>query len=76
MVPSSEEDAASTDARDYAIDYYVRLLRLSYATRLARAFKPDDFSTVFADPDQASLFDPSVELVRTILTQVAPSSPE
>lgn len=76
VAPSSEEDAASTDARDYAIDYYVRLLRLSYAMRLARAFKPDDFSTVFADPDQVSLFDPSVELVRTILTQVAASAPE
>jgi hypothetical protein len=55
--------------RDYDVEYYVRLLRDSFATRLARAFTPYDFSTVFADPDQPSLFSESLDRVRTVLTK-------
>ncbi|HYD53508.1 MAG TPA: ribonuclease H-like domain-containing protein, partial [Gemmatimonadaceae bacterium] len=53
-----EEDAASVDPRDYDADYYVRLLRTTYAERLTRAFTPEDFGLVFADADQLSLFAP------------------
>ena len=42
--------------RDYDVEHYVRLLRDTFAARLARAFTPDDFAAVFADPDQPSLF--------------------
>ncbi|HEU4586454.1 MAG TPA: ribonuclease H-like domain-containing protein [Gemmatimonadaceae bacterium] len=59
---------ADEDPRDYDVDYYVRLLRASYAQRLARAFTPADFEAVFADPDQLSIFSPSVESIRSILT--------
>jgi DNA polymerase elongation subunit (family B) len=61
------EDGAE-DRRDYDVDYYARLLRTSYAQRLARAFTPLDFETVFADPDQLSIFTPPVASIRTILT--------
>lgn len=67
---SSGDDAARSDARDYDIDYYVRLLRSTYAQRLARAFRPADFSAVFADPDQLSLFTPPIESIRTVLTRM------
>jgi DNA polymerase elongation subunit (family B) len=60
--------AGGDDPRDYDIDYYVRLLRTTYAERLARAFRPDDFATVFADADQLSLFTPPIELSHPILT--------
>ncbi len=70
LASPSEADSSAAEERDYAIEHYVRLLRAGFATRLARAFKPQDFATVFADPDQVSLFDPSVELVRSILTQL------
>jgi DNA polymerase elongation subunit (family B) len=59
---------ADEDPRDYDVDYYVRLLRASYAQRLARAFTPADFEAVFADPDQLSIFSPSMESIRSILT--------
>jgi DNA polymerase elongation subunit (family B) len=61
LVASSEDDTPGPDPRDYDVDYYVRLLRTSYAERLARAFTPEDFGVVFADPDQFSLFSPAIE---------------
>ncbi|MGI8765931.1 MAG: DNA polymerase domain-containing protein [Gemmatimonadaceae bacterium] len=67
----SEGDSSSggtSDPRDYDVDYYVRLLRRTYAERLARAFRPDDFATVFADADQFSLFSQPTELIHTVLT--------
>jgi DNA polymerase elongation subunit (family B) len=53
--------------RDYDVDYYTHVLRATYASRLARAFTPEDFATVFADPDQPSLFAPMVENIRPVL---------
>ena len=37
------------------------------AERLARAFRPEDFATVFADADQFPLFAPSIESIHTVL---------
>jgi DNA polymerase elongation subunit (family B) len=63
-------DDDDEDPRDYDVDYYVRLLRTSYAQRLARAFTPVDFETVFADPDQLSIFAPAIESIRSVLTML------
>lgn len=68
VVAQIGEDAAPGDARDYDAEYYVRLLRGSYAERLARAFTPADFATLFASADQFSLFEPRIESIRTRLT--------
>jgi DNA polymerase I len=62
------EGGLAGDLRDYDIEYYVRLLRTTYAERLARAFTPEDFATVFADADQFSLFTPAIESIHTVLT--------
>ena len=62
------EGGIAGDPRDYDVDYYVRLLRTTYAERLARAFAPEDFATVFADADQFSLFTPAIESIRPVLT--------
>jgi hypothetical protein len=65
------------DARDYDVEYYVRLLKDSFAARLARGLAPEDFATVFADPDQPSLFTPSLADARPVLNVVrAPRGPE
>jgi len=64
---ASEDLAADEDSRDYDVEHYVRNLRETFAVRLARAFTPDDFAAVFADPDQLSLFSPSLSTVRTVL---------
>ncbi|NVB77906.1 MAG: DNA polymerase II [Kofleriaceae bacterium] len=60
-----------SDPRDYDVDYYVRILRDNFAARLVRAFSPDDYAAVFADPDQLALFAPPFASIRPILTRVA-----
>jgi hypothetical protein len=62
-----DADDPSADPRDYDVDHYARVLRDNFASRLARAFRPEDFPTVFADPDQLSLFTPSAASVRPVL---------
>jgi DNA polymerase elongation subunit (family B) len=57
------------DPRDYDIDHYLDVLRRSFAVRLARAFTPDDFATVFADPDQLELFATPLASIRPVLTR-------
>ena len=66
----AEAVSAAGDPGDYDVDYYVRLLRATYAQRLARAFTPADFSAVFADPDQLSIFTPPIESIEAILTML------
>lgn len=70
-VVSSSEDASGgtehADRRDYDVEHYARVLRESFAVRLARALAPEDFAAVFADADQLSLFAPSTAEMRTVL---------
>ena len=66
-----DEDAGDdAGARDYDVEYYLRVLRDNFAARMARAFTPDDFAEVFADPAQPSLFARPVDRMQTILTPV------
>jgi hypothetical protein len=66
------EDDDQVDApRDYDVEHYIRVLRDSFASRLQRAFEPDDFATLFDDPDQLSLFAKSPAAIRPILTAIA-----
>jgi DNA polymerase elongation subunit (family B) len=67
-VPDDEADASAPDPRDYDVEYYVRVLRDTFAERFARALDPEVFATVFGDPDQPSLFAPSLADARPILT--------
>ncbi|MDQ2890415.1 MAG: ribonuclease H-like domain-containing protein [Gemmatimonadota bacterium] len=71
-VAFSREEATAGDARDYDAEYYAKLLRTSYAERLVRAFKPEDFSLLFAATDQLSLFESSVDEIHPILTKHDP----
>ena len=68
---SSDEDSAANDPRDYDTEYYVRLLRTTYAQRLVRAFRPEDFDAVFGDPDQISLFTTLVAEIQAVLTTMS-----
>ena len=70
LVDLDESEAEAPETRDYDVEYYVRLLRETYAARLARALRPEDFSAVFDDPDQLSLLAPSFESMRPILTSL------
>jgi DNA polymerase, archaea type len=70
-------DGRADDPRDYDVAHYVRLLRETFAARLARAFTPDDFAGLFGDPEQPSLFAPPVETIQPVLTRLMdPPAPE
>jgi DNA polymerase elongation subunit (family B) len=66
-------DPSLADRRDYDVDHYTRVLRDSFAVRLARAFTHEDFAAVFADPDQPSLFQPPIAEIRSVLTSLSPA---
>jgi len=70
------DEDAETDPRDYDVEHYVRLLRDTFASRLARAFTPDDFATLFDDPDQLTLFAKPIASIRPILTVAPPPAAE
>jgi DNA polymerase, archaea type len=59
------------DPRDYDASYYAALLRRTFVTRLARAFRAEDFARVFADAEQLPLFAPQLESVTPIATRDA-----
>jgi DNA polymerase elongation subunit (family B) len=63
-------------SRDYDIDHYARVLRDTFASRLACGFSPGDYDCVFADPDQMSLFAPPIAAIRTALHQMSQLSPD
>ena len=70
LLEESEDGPAGggmVDQRDYDIEHYARQLRQTFASRLACAFAPADYETVFADADQMSLFMPAVAEIRTVL---------
>jgi DNA polymerase elongation subunit (family B) len=69
-VVASSDDATADHPRDYDADYYVRLLRSTYAERLARAFTAHDFAVVFADVDQLDLLSPSLDGIRPVLKRL------
>jgi DNA polymerase elongation subunit (family B) len=72
LAPEAAEDETGevADSRDYDVDYYAQLLRDTFAARLARALTPQDFAAVFANPNQPSLFEPSLTTMRTVLTRL------
>jgi DNA polymerase elongation subunit (family B) len=72
---SDEDPGQDETARDYDVSYYVRLLRETFAARLARAFSSEDFATLTGDPEQPSLFAPPIESIRPLLVplQTPPS---
>jgi DNA polymerase I len=56
------------DPRDYDVDYYLRLLRQTYAARLARGLSADDFAAICAAPEQPSLFERNLSESQPTLT--------
>jgi DNA polymerase, archaea type len=68
LLHTTEDGEPSDDPRNYDSAHYIKLLRETFAARLARAFTPDDFATVFGDPLQPSLFAAPIETVHPVLT--------
>jgi DNA polymerase elongation subunit (family B) len=49
--------------RDYDIDHYLQALVNSYATRLRKAFEPEDFAQIFRLDGLSGLFDKPIESI-------------
>jgi DNA polymerase I len=65
---AGEPDGPPEAARDYDVEYYLRVLRESFAARLARALAPEDFSALIEDPEQLALFTRDLNDARPVLT--------
>ncbi|MEP6781900.1 MAG: 3'-5' exonuclease [Gemmatimonadaceae bacterium] len=70
-IEDAKEAATRVDNHDYDAEYYVRLLRDSFAARLATAYTTEDFETLFSDPRQPSLFSANIGRIQPILTQLS-----
>ncbi|HEX6541898.1 MAG TPA: ribonuclease H-like domain-containing protein [Ktedonobacterales bacterium] len=68
LLRTTEDGEPADNPLNYDAPHYIRMLRETFAARLARAFTPDDFATVFDDPMQPSLFAAPIESVRPVLT--------
>ena len=55
--------------RDYDVDHYEQVLVRSFASRLARAYRPEDFERLFRTEGQTGLFDGPLDRIGTVLTQ-------
>jgi DNA polymerase elongation subunit (family B) len=66
--PEDAGAGGALDLRDYDVEYYLRLLRETYAARLARALTPNDYAELVCDPEQGSLFAASLREARPVLT--------
>lgn len=63
-LPEDDDKArAGEAARDYDVDHYLRTLVVSYASRLRKAFAPEDFERIFRVEEQMGLFDRPVSAV-------------
>ncbi len=67
IVAEPGEPGEGDDPRDYDVEWYVRLLRETFAARMVRAFTTEDFAIVFPHPDQLSLFAPDIQTVKSVL---------
>ncbi len=74
VFPEPDEGTAA-DPRNYDSVHYIRLLRETFAARLARAFSADDFATLFDNPEQPSLFAPPLDTLRPVLTTLMTPPP-
>jgi DNA polymerase I len=50
-------DPAPGERRDYDVEHYLHVLVSSYASRLRKAFAPEDFARIFQLEEQFGLFD-------------------
>ena len=63
-LPEDDDEARAGEAgRDYDVDHYLRTLVVSYASRLRKAFAPEDFERIFRVEEQMGLFDRPVSAV-------------
>jgi len=73
VVAERDEGGDAADPRDYDVEHYARVLRDTFAARLARGLAPGDYEALFADPEQLTLFALPAAEMRTVLTPLVPN---
>jgi DNA polymerase elongation subunit (family B) len=66
VLHTDEADEASADPRDYDVEHYERVLVRSYASRLACAYRAEDWERLFRTEGQGGLFDTPLDAIKTI----------
>lgn len=56
--------AQAAERRDYDVEHYLQVLITSYASRLRKAYSPEDFEQLFRLDEQLSLFDQPIEQIQ------------
>jgi len=66
-LPEEEDDLRRAHGeRDYDVDHYLRVLVVTYASRLRKAFAPTDFERIFRLEEQLGLFDRPVSAIEPL----------
>ena len=71
-LPDDAGDPGLADRRDYDVEHYVNVLVSSYASRLRKAFAPEDFVRVFQREEQLGFFDRPVASIEPLWIRCAP----
>ena len=76
-IPEETDDASPTastpeQARDYDVDHYLHVLVTSYASRLRKAFAPEDFERIFRLDEQFGLFDRPIAAIEPLWIRCPP----
>ncbi|MEP7124800.1 MAG: DNA polymerase domain-containing protein [Byssovorax sp.] len=75
-LPEDDDEAHRfAKAPDYDVDHYLRTLVVSYASRLRKAFAPEDFERIFRLEEQMGLFDRPVSAVAPLWIRCPESPP-
>lgn len=66
-LPDEDDDAhQAEDRRDYDVEHYRHVLVASYASRLRKAFAPEDFEQLFRLDEQFGLFDRPIDTIEPL----------
>lgn len=69
-LPDEDDDARPgmpmEDRRDYDVEHYRHVLVVSYASRLRKAFAPEDFERLFRMDEQFGLFDRPIDTIEPL----------
>ena len=66
-LPDEDDDARpAEDRRDYDVEHYRHVLVASYASRLRKAFAPEDFERLFRFDEQFGLFDRPIDTIEPL----------
>ena len=71
-LPEDDDAHRAESQRDYDVDHYLHVLVASYASRLRKAFAPEDFERIFRIEEQIGLFDRPMSAIAPLWIRCPP----